>query len=112
MCQVIFGNVGITSLMVPNEAAAKVKHLLVTTSEHGVSDGHTLLAAFKKFDEYLKEKNIKRPVVLLSDGHSSRFDYHVMSFLQPRDMDVSYSAKYNRGYTTIRPVKQKYSSRI
>ena len=72
--------------MAPNEAAAKIKHLMVATSDHGVSDGHTLLAAFKEFDEYLKANNIKRPVVLLSDGHSSRFDYHVMSFLQSRDI--------------------------
>ena len=87
--------------MAPNEAAAKIKHLLVTTSDHGVSDGHTLLAAFKEFDEYLKANNIKRPVVLLSDGHSSRFDYHVMSFLQSRDIWVFLTPPDTTGVTQL-----------
>ena len=32
------------------------------------------------FDDYLNTNNIKRPVVLLNDGHSSRFNFNALKF--------------------------------
>ena len=81
MCQVIFKGNAITSAMVPSDAAKKISHLLISTSENGVSTHQTFLAASKEFDEYLAQKGVQRPVVLVSDGHSSRLNYDVMSFL-------------------------------
>ena len=70
MCQVYFS---ITSAMVPQEASSeKIPNLLISTAENGVSTHETFLEAIQEFDEYLEEKQIECPVVLLSDGHSSR----------------------------------------
>ncbi|XP_065640013.1 uncharacterized protein LOC136072675 [Hydra vulgaris] len=84
MCQVIFKCTGITSSMVPTEAVNKISHLLVTTTDNGVSTHESFLAALKEFDVYINEKNVKRPIVLLSDGHSSRLDFDVLSFLESK----------------------------
>ena len=72
--------------MAPKEAVENIKHLLISTSENGVQDHKTLLAAYKKFDSYLTEWNVERPVVILSDGHSSRFDLDVLTFLRSKQM--------------------------
>ena len=87
--------------MVPANAASKINHLLVTTSDHGVSDHITFLAALKEFDEYLTENNIQKPVVLLSDGHSSRFDYDVMAFLQSSNIRMFISPPDTTGVTQM-----------
>ena len=42
--------------------------------------------AYKKFDAYLSEQNIQRQVVILSDGHGSRFDVDVLLFLRSKLM--------------------------
>ena len=52
-CQVIFRSTGITSALAPPEAVEKIAHLLISTSENGVSTGETFLGAAKVFDEYL-----------------------------------------------------------
>jgi len=72
--------------MAPPEAVKNIQHLLITTCDHGVSDHKSLLDMYKEFDEYLTEKNVTRPVVLLSDGHSSRFNYDVLQFLQSKNI--------------------------
>ena len=54
MCQVIFKCTGITNSMVSTEAA-KISHLLVTTSDNGVSIHQSFLIALKEFDVYLKK---------------------------------------------------------
>ena len=78
---VVFKATGITSAMAPPEAVAKIRHLLVSTAENGVSTNETFLDAAKEFDAYLTEHNVKRPVVLLSDGHGSRMKDEVLLFL-------------------------------
>ena len=82
MCHVIFGGKGITTHMVPKESVDKIKNLLISTTEKGTQDHTSLLAAYKLFDRHLTESNVKRPVVVLSDGHISRFNYGVLKFLQ------------------------------
>lgn len=62
--------------MAPEEAVQNIKNL-----EHC-----SLLECYKLFDKYLKENKVERPVVVLSDGHTSRFDFDVMQFLHDNDM--------------------------
>ena len=81
MCQVIFAGKSITSNMVPDGVCEKIKHLLISTTENGVQTAKSLLEAYKLFDKYLTERGVERPVVVISDGHSSRFDYDLLSFL-------------------------------
>ena len=56
--------------MAPASAVDKIKHLLISTTDHGI-----------EFDKYLTEKEILRPVVLIADGHSSQFEYEILLFL-------------------------------
>ena len=72
--------------MVPEGVCEKIPNLLISTTENGVQNSSSLLAAYKLFDKYLDEEAIPRPVVVVSDGHSSRFDYDVLSFLQKKQI--------------------------
>ncbi|XP_047135496.1 uncharacterized protein LOC124812660 [Hydra vulgaris] len=101
MCQVIFKCTGITSSMVPTEAVNKIPHLLVTTTDNGVSTHESFLAALKEFDVYLNEKNVKRPIVLLSDGHSSRLDFDVLSFLESKRIHLFLTPPDTTGVTQL-----------
>ena len=101
MCQVIFKAIGITSAMVPKEASEKIPNLLISTAENGVSTHETFLAAMQEFDEYLEEKQIERPVVLLSDGHSSRLEYDVLAYLQSRKINLFISPPDTTGVTQL-----------
>ena len=51
-----------------------------------VTDHDTLLAAYKELDIILSEKEIQRPVLIIADGHGSRFHEGVLEFLQERSM--------------------------
>jgi hypothetical protein len=66
--------------MAPQKAVSNIKNLIISTTESGSQDNCSLLAAYKKLDKHLTEQGIERPVVLLSDGHSSRFDFKVLNF--------------------------------
>ena len=81
LCQVIFAGKCITSHMAPAIAVNSIKNLFISTTLNGVSTHQSLLDAYKKVEQYLKENNIKRPVVINSDGHSSRSDADVLRFL-------------------------------
>ena len=65
--------------MAPKTVVDKI-NLLISTTDTGCQDHTLLLSSYKLFDKYLDEKKIERPVVLTSDGHSSRFDYEVLKF--------------------------------
>ena len=71
--------------MAPKIAVENIKNLIV----NGCQDHSSMLDAYKRFDKYLDEENIIRPVVVLSDGHSSSFDFSreksIHSFITPRD---------------------------
>ena len=86
MCQVIFSGAGITSHMAPEVADTEIENLLVSVNESGVSDHKTLLAGYKTLDSVLEARGVKRPVVILADGHASRFDEGVMSLCQKKNM--------------------------
>ena len=82
MCHIIFKGKGISQQMAPLEAVTNTPHLLISANDSGSQDHITLLAAYKEFDSYLEEKGIEKPVVVLSDGHASRFDADVFSYLR------------------------------
>ena len=86
MCQVIFSGAGITSHMAPEAAESDIDNLLVSVNENAVSDHKTLLAGYKNLDKVLESKKVKRPVVLIADGHGSRFEEKVMSFCEKSEL--------------------------
>ena len=81
LCQVIFAGKCITSHIAPAIAVDSIKNLFISTTPNGVSTHQSLLDAYKKVEQYLTENNIKRPVVIISDGHSSRSDADILRFL-------------------------------
>ncbi|XP_047131057.1 uncharacterized protein LOC136071655 [Hydra vulgaris] len=101
VCQVLFGTVGITNQMAPQEAVANIPHLLITTCNHGVSDHNSLLDMYKEFDEYLTEKKVARPVVLLSDGHCSPFNFDVLKFLRSKNIRMFLTPPDTTGVTQL-----------
>ena len=87
--------------MAPPEAVEKIEHLLISNTERGSSDNKSLLAAYKEFDCYLTTNNIQRPVVIVSDGHSSRFNYEVMKFLKEKNICLFLSPPDTTGLTQL-----------
>ena len=75
--------------MAPQKAVDNIKNLIISTTENGSQDNVLLLAAYKKLDKHLTDNAIERPVVLLADGHSSRFDFKVLQFLRENKFIVS-----------------------
>ena len=101
ICQVIFAAVGITSQMAPAAAVDKIQHLLISTTDHGVSDQESFLAACTEFDKYLTEKKILRPVVLMADGHGSRFEYEVLQFLLEKQIWLFIGPAFSTSVTQL-----------
>ena len=81
LCQVIFAGKCITSHMAPAIAVDSIKNIFISTTPDGISTHQSLLDAYKKVEQYPTENNITRPVVVISDGHSSRSDADVLQFL-------------------------------
>ena len=80
MAHVIFAGSGIKSNMAPQSAVEAIPNLLISTTDHGMQTGKSCLQSYKEFNNYLIEKQIKKPVVMLTDGHASRFDLEVLQF--------------------------------
>ena len=87
--------------MVPKFAAEKMKNLIISTTEKGSQDNNSLLDVYKRFDKYLTEGQIKRPVVMLADEHSSRFDYKVLHFLREKNIHLFISPPDTTGLTQL-----------
>lgn len=87
--------------MAPKEAVERIPKLLVSTNDSGSQDHVTLLNAYQMFDTYLNDKNIKRPVVVLSDGHSSRFDSDVLTFLKDKNIRLFITTPDTTGVTQL-----------
>ena len=60
--------------MAPPEAVETINNLQISTTENGMQTHSSLLNVYNFFNDYLVKNQITKPVVLLSDGHSSRFD--------------------------------------
>ena len=74
--------------MIPPEVVASIPNLLISTTEHGVSDHESLLAAYKYLSRRITQLGIKRPVQLITDGHSSRFDEGVLGYTSEKEMPM------------------------
>ena len=80
MCHVIFPGTCISSHMAPKTAVKKISNFLVSTT------GRTCLASYKMFAKAVKQNKVQKPVVVLTDGHSSRYDADVMQFCRKEDI--------------------------
>jgi len=45
-----------------------------------------LLAGYKILDNVLETRSVKQPILVIADGHASRFDEDVMSLCQKKDL--------------------------
>ena len=80
MCHVIFPGTCISSHMAPTTAVEKINNLLVSTTDSGYQDGRTCLVSYEMFAKADKKNKVQKPIVILTDGHSSRYDAEVMQF--------------------------------
>ena len=69
-----------------NEHGRYSTHGLITNTKKGVQTGVSLLEAYKMLDKELEERNIPRPVVMLTDNHESRYDDEVLAFLKEKQI--------------------------
>ena len=91
--------------MAPIEAVKSINNLLISSTEKGSQDHNSLLECYKLFEKYLMEHNIQRPVVVLSDGHSSRFDFDVLQFLRDSNMHLFLTPPDTTGaYLVFNPI--------
>lgn len=86
MLQTIFPATNITSHMAPPSAVENIPNLLISTTQSGYQDHNTCLESYKLFDKVLTEKKVQKPVVVLTDGHASRFDPDVMRFCREHEI--------------------------
>ena len=101
VCQVIFSGKGISSQMAPEEAVINILNLVISTTERGSQDHNSLLAAYKVLDQHITKMDIKRPVVLLTDGHSSRFNFEVLQFCCEKQIRMFVSPPDTTGVTQL-----------
>ena len=76
MCHVIFSSKYNTDQMAPKEAVENIKNLLISTTQSGYQDHQTCLESANK----------KRLVVILTDGHSSKFNPEVMKYCRKEQL--------------------------
>ena len=88
MCHIIFPGTCISSHMAPKTAVEKISNLLVSTTDSVYQDGRTSLASYKIFAKAIKQNKVQKPIVVLTDGHSSRFDADVMQFCRKEDIHL------------------------
>ena len=85
MCHIIFKGKGISAHMAPKEAVERIPDFLISTNDSGSQVHITLLSVYQMFNYYLDENKIKQPLVILSDGHSSRFGSDGLTFLRGKN---------------------------
>ena len=54
--------------MAPKASVKNIKNLIISSTEKGSQDNHSLLDLYKKFDIYFSEEKIQRPVVVLQSS--------------------------------------------
>ena len=86
MCHVIFATSGLTSHMIPKSAVEAIPNLILSATANGYQDQKSCLQSYKQFNNYLIKEKIKKPVVMLTDGHSSRFTLPVVKFCQSAEI--------------------------
>ena len=86
MCHVLFSADAIKSNMAPKAAVDNIDGLLISATERGFQTGKSCLRSYQQFDKYLIDANIQKPVVMLTDGHSSRLDLEVLRFCEQKQI--------------------------
>ena len=91
----IFSGESLTDSMI-SEAFLEMPEGLITHTAKGVQTGHSLLQFYKKFYEWSQETQdtikhefgewqIQTPILLLTDGHSSRYNQEVLDYCATGD---------------------------
>ena len=106
VCQVIFKGKGITSRMV----SPKIPNLFVSTTENGVQDKKSLEAAYKYFDKCVEKKGVERPILMVTDGHSSRFHHPSLTFLFGKKLEMFLGRPDTTGLTQLDQINQSLHS--
>lgn len=101
ICHVIFSGKGINSKMAPKSAVEKITNFLVSTTDNGVQCHNSLLDFYKLFDQKLAKQNVERPVVVLTDGHSSRFDISVLQYCCEKQIHLFVGPPDTTGVTQL-----------
>ena len=86
MCHVIFSGTCISSHMTLKIGVEKINNLLVSTTDPGYQDGRPCLASYKMFAKAVKKNKVQKPIIVLTDDHSSRYDVDVMQFCRKEDI--------------------------
>ena len=101
MCHVIFKGKGLNSHMATATSAEKIDNLFISVTENGIQEGKSLHKTYKFLNQILEKKDVRKPVVILSDGHSSRFDFDIMTSLQEASMKLFISPPDTTGLTQL-----------
>lgn len=102
LCHVIFKSKGMTSDMAPPGVVKKIDRLFISSTENGYQTHSSLLDTYKFFnDKYLVKHKIQKPVALLSDGQSSRFDDDVLRYCKHNDINLFLSSPETTGITQL-----------
>ena len=86
MCHVIFAAAGFTTAMAPAKAVEEIPSLFISVTDNGYQTGESCLGSCKFLDKILTKENTVRPISMLTDGHSSRFDVNVLRFNKDNKM--------------------------
>ena len=101
LCHIVFKGSGITSQMATEKAADDIDDLFISTTENGAQGLKSLLSVYKHLDRVIKQRGIRKPVLLLADGHTSRFDLDVMTFLQEKEVFLNISSPDTTAVTQL-----------
>ena len=58
----------------------------MSTTDSGYQDGRTCLASYKIIAKAVKKNKVQKPIVVITDGHSFRYDADVMLFCRKEDI--------------------------
>ena len=78
-----------------------IPNFLISANDSGSQVHSTLLIAYQMFNYYLDENKIKQPLIILSDGHSSRFGSDVLTFLRGKNIRLFITQPDTTGVTQL-----------
>ena len=97
VCQVVFKGKEITSRMVyPN-----IPNFVVSQTENGVQDKNSLEAVYRYFNKCVEERDVKKPILITSDGHSARFSHPSLILLFSNRLEMFLGPSDTIGLTQL-----------
>lgn len=87
--------------MAPPAAVEGIPNLFISTTEKGVQDHNSLLETYKFLETILHEKQAVKPVMIMTDGHTSRFNFNILSYLQDVDNHMFLGPPDTTGLTQL-----------